>query len=229
MCVLHLACFWSSYCTPSPKLGSVWWACSLPCVVGSWRDEGFFPNTVLLATPVFTANAPNDSSLVCLLCSCLSNTMVEKPACPECVRAVGAWNDWAKKPLMGIVRRPGCAFVPQPPKTCQGSAHSAMCHFQVLLGFPQSLQPRGRAFVPHLGIFLPEGPAVTFEELWQHRVLATVGSLLLQLPGESQVRLSVSLPLHLNNCWQLHWIEGSHHIALSHLVIIWTLHLVTPK
>lgn len=51
------------------------------------------------------------------------------------------------------------------PKTREGDVHSVVPSFQVLLGFPQSLQPGGRTFVPHLGVFLPEGPAVTFEEL----------------------------------------------------------------
>lgn len=157
--------------------------------------------------------------------------MVEKAVCPKCVRAVGAWNDWANKPSNGNSEKgSGCAFAPQPAKTWPGCVHSAVCHFQVLLGFPQSLQPRGRAFVPHLGVFLSEGPAVTFEELWQHRVLATVGSLLLQLPGESQVRLSVSLPLLLNTCWQtapLNWREPSHCFVLSGRYLDSTL--VTPK
>lgn len=212
MCVLPLACFWSSYCAPSPKLVSVW-ACSLLCTVDSWRDESFFLIQLCWLLLFLQQMHQIILSLVCLLCSWLNNTMVEKAVCLKCVRAVPVLEVTNEATNGNSEKGSGCAFVPQPPKTCQGCVHSAVCHFQVLLGFPQSLQPRGRAFVPHLGVFLPEGPAVTFEELWQHRVLATLGSLLLQLPGESQVRLSGSLPLHLNNCWQtapLNWREPSH-------------------
>lgn len=61
------------------------------------------------------------------------------------------------------------------------------CVFQVLLGFPQSLQQGSRAPVPHAGVLLPEGPADPPKELGQRGVTATVRPLILQLPGESQV------------------------------------------
>lgn len=57
----------------------------------------------------------------------------------------------------------------------------------MLLGFPQSLQQGSRAPVPHAGVLLPEGPADPPKELRQRGVTATVGPLILQLPGESQV------------------------------------------
>lgn len=45
---------------------------------------------------------------------------------------------------------------------------------EVLLGFPQSLQQRSRALIPHPGVLLPEGLAVPLEELGQHRVFAAI-------------------------------------------------------
>ena len=65
------------------------------------------------------------------------------------------------------------------------SSHLPHPRLQVLLGFPRSLQPRGRAPVPGAGVHLSEGPPVSPEELWQHRVAATVGPILVVLPGES--------------------------------------------
>lgn len=69
---------------------------------------------------------------------------------------------------------------------------------QVLLGFPRPLQPGGGASVPGAGVYVPEGPAVSSEELGQHRVFAAVRPLVLVLAGESQVRSSAPKKFQLS-------------------------------
>lgn len=59
---------------------------------------------------------------------------------------------------------------------------------QVLLEFPRSLPSGGGAAVPGPGVVLSESSAGTPEERRQPDVAARLGSLLLVLPGEPQVR-----------------------------------------
>ena len=69
--------------------------------------------------------------------------------------------------------------------------------FQVLLGFPRSLQPGGGAAVPGPGVIVSESPAGPPEERGQPDVTARLRPLLLLLPGEPQVRpLTSSLVNH---------------------------------
>lgn len=70
----------------------------------------------------------------------------------------------------------------------------------MLLGFPQSLQQRSRALIPHLGVLLPESPAVPPEELRQHSVSASVRPLVFQLSRESKVRDSSLLIILVRIC-----------------------------
>lgn len=78
----------------------------------------------------------------------------------------------------------------------------------MLLGFPQSLQPRSRALVPHSRVLLPESLAIPLEELGQHRVSASVGPIFLQLSRESQVRALALLTTVRFVCVKVRYTEA---------------------
>lgn len=90
----------------SPKLVSVWWACSLPCTVDSWKDGAFFPNTALLTAPVFTRNAPNGSFIWFVFCAAVWAIQWLKKL--FVLNVSGQWvleMTELTSPVMGIVRR----------------------------------------------------------------------------------------------------------------------------